>query len=268
MEVFSRNEVSDHDFKVLRAARGSELRDAKSGFDRIFADFYKSSLGPRPIKEAECQTQRGWRVSERRMTIRRVGIIGGGPLGEAFARALAQAEVRAVISEDGWAKDSLSCVLADLQGMASRATLMAAAEEDVVFLSVCWAELADTLAKIADWEGRILIDATNPMLAANEAAEIGAMTSSEIVRDLSPGAQLVKAFNALAPEALAEPRVDRGRYVVFLSGDHLRAKIEVSRLVAHMGFIGVDLGDLVSGGRLLQFPDGPLWGRNLVSFEL
>jgi len=219
--------------------------------------------------EALCQQENGRRVLVGRMTISRVGILGCGPLGEAFARALAQAEVRAVISDDGWAKDSLSCLLADLQGMASVATLMAAAEEDVVFLSVRWAELADTLAKIADWEGRILIDATNPMLPANEAAEIGEMTSSEIVRDLSPGAQLVKAFNALAPEVLAaEPRKDRGRRVVFLSGDHLRAKIEVSRLVAHMGFVGVDLGDLVSGGRLLQFPDGPLWGRNLVSFEL
>ena len=203
------------------------------------------------------------------MTISRVGILGGGPLGEAFARALAQAEVRAVISEDGWSEDSLTSVVADLRGMASRTTLIAAAEEDVVFLSVCWAELADTLAKIADWEGRILIDATNPILPANGVAAMGEMTSSEIVRDLSPGAQLVKAFNTLAPEVLAaQPREDRGRRVVFLSGDHLRAKIEVSRLVAHMGFMGVDLGDLASGGRLLQFPDGPLWGRNLVSFEL
>ena len=153
--------------------------------------------------------------------------------------------------------------------MASRTTLKAAAEEDVVFLSARWTELAETLARIADWEGRILIDATNPMLPADEAADIGEMTSSEIVRDLSPGAQLVKAFNALPPEVLAaEPRQDQGRRVVFLSGDHLRAKIEVGRLVAQMGFVGIDLGGLVSGGKLLQFPDGPLWGRNLVSFEL
>ena len=70
------------------------------------------------------------------------------------------------------------------------------------------------------------------------------------MRGLSPGAQLVKAFNALAPEVLAaEPRQAGGRRVVFLSGDHLRAKIEVGRLVAQMGFVGIDLGGLVSGGK-------------------
>jgi predicted dinucleotide-binding enzyme len=196
------------------------------------------------------------------MTITRVGVVGGGPLGKAFVRALARADVTAVISEGAWTDD-------DQCKEASTATLKAVADEDVVFLSVSWAELARTLAKIADWEGRILIDATNPMLPANEPADIGNRTSSEIVRDLSPGAQLVKAFNTLPPEALyAEPRPDHGRRVVFLSGDHARAKTEVGRLVHQLGFVGIDLGGLVSGGRLLQFPDGPLWGRDLRSFEL
>ena len=201
------------------------------------------------------------------MTITSVGIVGGGPLAEAFARALVRAKVRAVISEVCWPEESLRAV-ADLREVACRTTLKAAAEEDVVFLSVCWTELAPTLVAVADWEGRILIDATNPMLSINEAADIGGKTSSEIVRDLSPGAQLVKAFNALPPAALAaEPRQDHGRRVVFFSGDHLRAKIEVGRLIVHMGFAEIDLGGLVSGGKLLQYPDGPLWGRNLVSLE-
>ena len=200
------------------------------------------------------------------MTISRVGIVGGGPRGEAFARALARAKINAAISEDGWTGNSLSSVPADL---ACRTNLETAAEEDVVFLSTGWGEVAETLARIADWEGRILIDATNPMLPANKAADIGNRTSSEIVRDLSPGAQLVKAFNALPAETLgAEPRQDRGRPIVFLSGDHLRAKTEVSRLVGQLGFVGIDLGGLVSGGSLLQFPDGSLWGRDLRSFEL
>jgi 8-hydroxy-5-deazaflavin:NADPH oxidoreductase len=203
------------------------------------------------------------------MTITSVGIVGGGPRGESFARAVARVEVKVAISEEGWAHDSLLTVLTDLRGMASRTTLEAAAEEDVVFLSVCWAQLTQTLAAVADWEGRILIDATNPTLPTSEVANIGNKTSSEIVRDLSPGAQLVKAFNALHTEVLAtEFRQGNGRHVVFFAGDHLRAKIEISRLVARMGFTGIDLGGLASGGKLLQFPDGPLWGRNFVSFEL
>jgi 8-hydroxy-5-deazaflavin:NADPH oxidoreductase len=203
------------------------------------------------------------------MTIKRVGIVGGGPLAEAFARALGRAEVSAVISKDCWTGGSLAALAADLPGMSSVTTLKAATEEDVVFLSVRWTELAETLAAIADWEGRILIDATDPMLPTCEPAEIGEKTSSEVVRDLSPGAQLVKAFNALPPDALAaDPRQAGGNRVVFLAGDHLRAKTETGRLIGQMGFAAIDLGPLVSGGKLLQCPNGPLWRRNLVSFDL
>jgi predicted dinucleotide-binding enzyme len=144
-----------------------------------------------------------------------------------------------------------------------------AVEEDVVFLSVCWAALTETLAVRADWEGRILIDATNRVLPGSDITNIEEVTSSEIVRDLSPGAQLVKAFNTVPPETLAvEPQQAGGRRVIFLAGDHLRAKIEIRRLIAQMGFVGIDVGGLVSGGRLLQSPDGPLCGHSLASFEL
>jgi 8-hydroxy-5-deazaflavin:NADPH oxidoreductase len=182
---------------------------------------------------------------------------------------LARAEISAVISKDSWAEDSLSGLIADLKGLACATTLEAAAEEDVVFLSVRWSELAETLAAVADWESRILIDATDPMLPGSEPADTGEMTSSEIVRDLSPGAQLVKAFSGLSPAALAaDPKQGGGRRVVFLAGDHVRAKIETSRLVRQMGYAAVDLGALASGGKLLQFPHGALWGKNLVSVEL
>ena len=202
------------------------------------------------------------------MTITTVGIVGGGVRSIAFARALARAGVSAVISKDGWPEDVLSALAGDLPGMISTADLREAVEEDVVFVSVGWAELAETLAVTADWEGRILIDATNPVLPGSEVAAIRAVTSSEIVRDLSPGAQLVKAFNTLPPERLAaEPQQAGGRRVVFIAGDHMRAKIEIGRLIAQMGFAGIDLGGLVSGGRLLQCPDGPLCRQNLVSFE-
>jgi 8-hydroxy-5-deazaflavin:NADPH oxidoreductase len=203
------------------------------------------------------------------MTITTVGIVGGGALGGAFARALARAGVSSVISKDGWRGDSLAPLVNDLAGMVSMANLEEVVAEDVVFVSVCWAELADTLSVTADWEGRILIDATNPVLPGSGIAEIGDVTSSEIVRDLSPGAQLVKAFNTLQPELLAaEPQQAAGRRVVFLAGDHLRAKIEISRLIAQMGFAGIDVGGLVSGGKLLQCPNGPLCGHNLLSSEL
>lgn len=203
------------------------------------------------------------------MTITRVGILGGDPLGEAFARALAPADIKAVLSRDSWTEGTLSGLLADLQDMATVTSFEAAAQEDVVLLALSWSELADALSEITDWESRILIDATNPVGPDCEPVDIGSVTSSEVVRDLCPGAQLVKAFNALPATALAaEARPAKGRQVVFLAGDHARAKLEVTRLILRMGFLAIDLGSLASGGKLIQCPNGPLWGKNLLSIEL
>jgi predicted dinucleotide-binding enzyme len=199
------------------------------------------------------------------MTITRVGVLGGGPLGQSFARILATARVETVIG-NGLHGESLAALASVLTGIARIATLREAAEEDIVFLSVAWGELGETLATVADWESRILIDATSPILPGPEVANLAGRTSSEIVSELSPGAQLVKAFNTLPPDVLTlDPQQAGGRRVVFYSGDHLRAKIEVGRLIRQLGFAGIDLGGLSSGGRLQQFPDGPLWGQNLLS---
>jgi predicted dinucleotide-binding enzyme len=201
------------------------------------------------------------------MTITRIGILGGGPLGRALARTMARTGIQTAIHRVP-AEESQSTPVEELPEMVTEATLQQAAEEEIVLLSVAWADLVDTMAAIADWEGRILIDATDPILPKAELADLEGRTSSEVVSDLASGAQFVKAFNTLPPALLAaEPQRPGGRRVLFLSGDHVRAKAEVGRLIRQIGFAGVDLGGLVDGGKLQQFPDGPLRGLNLIKLE-
>ena len=42
------------------------------------------------------------------------------------------------------------------------------------------------------------------------------------------------------------------------------AKAEVAALIERIGFVGIDLGSLAVGGKLAQFPGGPLPNQNLV----
>jgi predicted dinucleotide-binding enzyme len=89
--------------------------------------------------------------------------------------------------------------------------------------------------------------------------------SSEVFADLVPGARVVKAFNHLRAEVLAgNPRADGGRRVRFYSGNDNAAKAEVAALIDGLGFVGIDLGSLAVGGKLAQFPGGPLPNQNLV----
>jgi predicted dinucleotide-binding enzyme len=89
--------------------------------------------------------------------------------------------------------------------------------------------------------------------------------SSEVFADLVPGARVVKAFNHLRAEVLANhPKVDGGQRVLFYSGNDTAAKAEVAALIDRIGFVGIDLGSLAVGGKLAQFPGGPLPNQNLV----
>jgi hypothetical protein len=52
--------------------------------------------------------------------------------------------------------------------------------------------------------------------------------------------------------------------VLFFSSDDTAAKGEIAALIERLGFAGIDLGTLEVGGRLAQFPGGPLPNQNLI----
>jgi len=128
----------------------------------------------------------------------------------------------------------------------------------IVAITLPWASVPAAVAGLP-WNGRVVMDATN---AFN--ADLGGRTSSEIVAGLVPCARLVKAANTLAANVLgADPHEAGGRRVIFLSGDDPPAKAAVAGLFDAAGFFPIDLGGLVTGGRLQQV-GGPLPPHNLV----
>ncbi len=111
-----------------------------------------------------------------------------------------------------------------------------------------------------DWNGRIVIDATNDWAAD----DLDGRTSSEIVAGLVAGARVVKAANTLSAEDLeSDPEQAGGRRVIFISGDDADAKAGVVALFQDAGFAAIDLGDLATGGALQQIHH-PLSGVNLI----
>lgn len=193
----------------------------------------------------------------------KIGIIGAGKIGQAFARQVAKAGYEVIISNSR-GPESLSEVVKGLGGQISAGTVQQAAAADVVFLSVLWMHLEEVAASVTSWEGRIVIDPMNPVLPGMKAAELGGKTSSEVVASLMPGARVVKAFNSLPPELLgADPYEAGGRRVLFYSGNDEGAKQAVAGIMDKIGFAGVDLGGLEIS-HLQQFPGGPLPGLNLI----
>jgi 8-hydroxy-5-deazaflavin:NADPH oxidoreductase len=210
-----------------------------------------------------------------------IGIIGSGALGSNVARALAKKGLSAMISNSR-GPASLAPLIAELGGSIQAVTVEEAARADIVLVAVRWSDLGKALAGLPAWNGRIVIDGTNPVefldphspdaqdhanpLAAYgiKAIDLGQKYSSELFSEFVPGARVVKALNHLDVQVLSQPEVSGGQRVQFYSGDDAAAKAEVRQLLEAIGYFPVDLGSLDVGGRLAQLPFGPLAATNFI----
>jgi 8-hydroxy-5-deazaflavin:NADPH oxidoreductase len=188
-----------------------------------------------------------------------IGIIGAGSIGQVLARRLAAAGEDVVVSNRS--PRTLEALVDALGPRARAGSVAEAATADVVVLAVPWRSLPAAVAatEVTDWRGRVVVDPTNPLGPPDfRVADLGGRTSSEVVADLVAGARLVKAFNTLDPAVLDRAPDRGGRRVVFVSGDHPEANAAVAALAGRAGWAPIDLGPLALGGRLQQFPGGPL----------
>jgi 8-hydroxy-5-deazaflavin:NADPH oxidoreductase len=151
-----------------------------------------------------------------------------------------------------------------------------------VLVAVRWVDLGKALAGLPAWNGRIVIDGTNPVafldpdspdakdpnnpLAAYgiKAIDLGGKHSSEVFREFVPGARVVKAFNHLDASVLTEPALSGGRRVLFYSGDDAEAKAGVRKMIERTDYFPVDLGVLDVGGPLASLPFGSLAAINFI----
>jgi len=194
----------------------------------------------------------------------RIGIIGAGGIGQAIAGHLAKAGYDIIVS-NGRGPESLAAVVSQLGGRSKAGAREEAAKSEVVVIAVRWEQVHAALSGLPPWDGRILIDATNPVESGFEMADLGGRTSSEVVASMAPGARLVKVGNTLQRALLAsDPKEAGGHRVLFMSGDDANAKATVGGMFEKAGFATIDLGGLAIGGRLQQFPGGSLPNQNLI----
>jgi predicted dinucleotide-binding enzyme len=196
------------------------------------------------------------------------GTIGAGTVALAFAReALATGHEVALSSRRG--PDYLADKVAKLGRGASAATVEEAASLDYVLLAVPWRNVEAALQGLPPWNGRVLIDATNPFTQTSPRlvlADLGDKGASEVVAGLAPGARIVKAFNSIVTARFNEgPVKNGGRRVIFVSGDNSEPNDFVMSVIESFGFAPIYLGGLATGGRLQQ-AGGPLAGRDIVDF--
>src|SRR6201981_3352095 len=195
-----------------------------------------------------------------------LGTIGAGDFAQAFAKRMLKSGHKVKLSNSR-GPESLREIVMRLGPGATAGTREEAVACEMVLLAVPWDNVPETLASLPKWKNQILIDGTNPFHGSAgkfTPADVGNLSTSQLVAALAPGARVVKALNTMiVPNLEAEPIVNGARRVAFISADDDGAKKQVETLLAGFGYSVIDLGNLRDGG-LIQQAGGPLAGRNLL----
>ena len=187
----------------------------------------------------------------------KVLVIGAGNMGSAFAKRFTAAGHQvAITSRDKSKAETLAKqVNADIVSGAS------GTGADVIVLATPYPQAVAALRSIGDITGKIVVDVTNPLSADYMSLTLGHTTSAaETIAAAVPNAHVVKAFNTIFAQVLAEGAEfgNQQKAPVFVATDDARAKATVTTLAQSIGFDVIDAGGL-KNARYLE----PLAGLNI-----
>ena len=188
-----------------------------------------------------------------------ITVIGAGNMGSAFVKQFVRAGHRVSVTARDVGK--AQAVAAANPGAVAVPTANAATGADVVVVATGFADAVGALQSVGDLSGKVVIDITNPLTADYMGLTIGHATSAaEEISRVVPEARVVKAFNTVFAQVLAEGAdFGNGHTVpVYFAGDDSAAKATVSALIASIGFAPVDAGPL-KNARYLE----PVAGLNI-----
>jgi len=189
----------------------------------------------------------------------KIGIIGAGNVGGTLGRRWAGKGHSVTFSSRGEPSDGLAKILTE-SGPSVRTASVADTARDsaVVVFATPWPATQEAVNSAGDLAGKIVIDATNPLRPGPHGFELAATPSAgEMVAQWAAGAHVVKAFNTVGYNIMANPSFPGGPAAMFYCGDDAAAKKTVAGLISDLGFDPLDAGPL-SQARVLE-PFALLW---------
>jgi predicted dinucleotide-binding enzyme len=189
----------------------------------------------------------------------RIGIIGAGSVGGTLGRGWARAGHEVTFGVRN-AADPKSAKLGEETGAKVASVPEAAAFGEVVVLATPWEATQEAVKNAGNLAGKIVFDCTNPLAPQLAGLTHGFETSGgEQVASWAPGARVVKIFNTIGANNMADPDFHGVAASMFYCGDDAEAKAAGARLAADLGFDPVNAGAL-DQARLLE-PLALLWIR-------
>jgi hypothetical protein len=168
----------------------------------------------------------------------KIGVLGAGKIGGTLGALWAKSGYEVMFGVRDVNSPKVNELLDSINAPVQVGTVsQAAAFGEAVLLAVHWPGAEEVVKQVSDWNGKILIDATNRMRPGplNPAA-------AEDIAGWAKGAKVVKAFNSLGAGNLTRLQFGDLRADTFICGDDPAAKAVVAELAQAAGFDVVDAG--------------------------
>lgn len=191
----------------------------------------------------------------------KLAIIGAGSVGSTLGRAWAKQEHTVVFGVRDVNAPKVQTLLTEIGTNAQAVTLTdATAQADVIVLTVTWDAMSEVVEALGNLSGRIILDCTNPLVGNQLDAALNLTQSGgEQVAAWFPGAKVVKIFNQIGWETMADPQYGAEAATMFFAGDDANAKQIAFQLASELGFEPIDAGSLQASNFLENL--AIFWGQ-------
>lgn len=185
------------------------------------------------------------------MATKKVGILGSGQVGQVLASGFLKHGYEVMIASSDVSK------LAEWKNKNAAGKLGSFADAarfgDTIVLAVKGTSAEGVVKSLAtSLVGKVVIDATNPIAAAPPVNGVlqyfTTLTDSlmERLQKLAPQANFVKAFNCVGNVFMVNPSFPGGKPTMFICGNDMEAKKEVSAILDKFGWESADFGKVES----------------------
>ncbi len=176
-----------------------------------------------------------------------IAVIGTGRVGGALGPRFAEIGYTVVYGSRTPEADRVQELVARTGIDASAASQFEAAQQaELIMLAVPWHVTEQVIKNLGNLDGKIIMDATNALdFAADGMLEVSVDSSAgELVQSWAPGASVVKTFNNVNDDIMADPTEVDGPVTVPLAGNDRAAKARVREIVTALGFHTADVGPI------------------------
>jgi predicted dinucleotide-binding enzyme len=198
----------------------------------------------------------------------KIGVLGSGDVGRVLSAGFASLGHQVMLGSREPDSDKLEA-WRDGAKVATGTFEETARFGELLVLATLWTgtRSALDLAGPANFDGKILIDVTNPLDFSKGVPPSLALghtdSGGEQVQRWLPGARVVKAWNTVGNANMIRPQLPGGPPDMFICGNDAGAKTRVRQILGDFGWPAVDIGG-IEGARELE-PMCILWVKIAVA---